>query len=71
MNGTKDNFTDLAVALTANKGSSITTIDFSNNMLDDKGLTSVSGWIAAMSKFDRIRKFFSLSLYLLYNIFFP
>ena len=59
VNGTKDNFTDLATALTANKGSAINTVDFSNNMLDDKGLTSISGWIATLSKFDRIQKFFS------------
>jgi len=50
VNGTKDNFTDLATALTANKGSGINTIDFSNNMLDDKGLSSVSAWISSLSK---------------------
>eukprot|EP00029_Vermamoeba_vermiformis_P000624 TRINITY_DN1079_c0_g1_i1.p1 TRINITY_DN1079_c0_g1~~TRINITY_DN1079_c0_g1_i1.p1 ORF type:complete len:1136 (-),score=356.31 TRINITY_DN1079_c0_g1_i1:94-3501(-) len=49
VNGTKDNFTDLAAALTANKGSAINTIDFSNNMLDDKGLTSVSSWLSSLN----------------------
>jgi hypothetical protein len=45
---TRDQFAELAAALTANKLCNITKIDLSNNQLEDKGLIAISNWIASL-----------------------